>query len=74
MLKFQRSFVWMVGDPTHMKEHRDKFLESLTEEEYKIHKKEVEKGTIEKAMAVLKSKDPKKAAENLEKMENEQKQ
>ena len=50
-----------------MKEHRDKFLESLTEEEYAIHKKEVDKGTIEKAMAVLKKKDPKKAAENLEK-------
>lgn len=67
MLKFQRSFVWMVGDPVHMVKHRDAFLDSLTDEEYEIHKAEVEKGTIEKVMSVLRSKDPKKAAEDLEK-------
>lgn len=57
----------MVGDPVHMVKHRDAFLDSLTDEEYAIHMKEVEKGTIEKAMAVLRSKDPKKAAADLEK-------
>ena len=50
-----------------MVKHRDAFLDSLTDEEYAIHKAEVEKGTIEKAMSVLRSKDKKKAAEDLEK-------
>jgi len=59
----------MVGDPVHMVKHRDAFLDSLTDEEYAIHEREVEKGTMEKVMAVLRSKDPKKAAADLEKEE-----
>lgn len=43
--KFQRSFVWMIGDPAHMKEHRDAFLEGLTEEERIVHQREVDNGT-----------------------------
>jgi len=52
-----------------MVKHRDAFLDSLTDEEYAIHEREVEKGTMEKVMAVLRSKDPKKAAADLEKEE-----
>lgn len=59
----------MVGDPVHMVKHRDAFLNGLTDEEYAIHEREVEKGTMEKVMSVLRSKDPKKAAADLEKEE-----
>lgn len=59
----------MVGDPVHMVKHRDAFLDGLTDEEYAIHEREVEKGTMEKVMSVLRSKDPKKAAADLEKEE-----
>lgn len=57
----------MVGDPLHMVKHRDAFLDGLTDEEYAIHEDQVSKGTMEKVMAVLRSKDPKKAAADLEK-------
>lgn len=57
----------MVGDPVHMKKHRDAFLDSLTDEEYAIHMDQVNKGTMDKVMAVLRHKDPKKAAADLEK-------
>lgn len=30
-------FVRMIGDPRHMKQHRDEFLESLTPEEKAVH-------------------------------------
>ena len=46
----------MVGEPTKMKQHRDRFLDSLTEEEYEVHKKQVEKGVWKEAMKSLKSK------------------
>ena len=46
-----------------MKKHRDAFLDGLTDEEYAIHEREVEKGTMEKVMSVLRSKDPKKDGE-----------
>ena len=46
----------MVGEPTKMKKHRDAFLDSLTDEEMEIHKKQVEKGVWGEAMKSLKSK------------------
>lgn len=49
-----------------MKKHRDAFLDSLTDEEYAIHEDQVNKGTMDKVAAVLRSKNPKKAAEDLE--------
>lgn len=52
-----------------MVKHRDAFLNGLTDEEYAIHEREVEKGTMEKVMSVLRSKDPKKAAADLEEEE-----
>lgn len=50
-----------------MREHRDAFLDSLTEEEKKIHEEQCDKGLWEKIASVLNSKDPEKAAAELEK-------
>ena len=54
-------------DVIHVKEHVQKFYDSLTPEEMEIDRKERERGTWDKITAVMKSKDPKKAAEDLQK-------
>lgn len=46
----------------HMRKHRDRFLEDLTEDELRIHDTEVEKGTMEKVIEIIRSKDPEAAA------------
>lgn len=60
-------FVWAMADVIHVKEHVQRFYDSLTPEEMEIDRKEREKGTWDKIVSVMKSKDPKKAAEDLQK-------
>lgn len=62
----------MVGDSVHMVRHRDAFLDSLTDEEYAIHEEQVNKGTIDKVMQILRSRDPAAAAAQAEREQDEQ--
>ncbi len=56
-----------MSDVLHVKKHVEDFYASLTPEELEVDKKERERGTWDKITAVMTSKDPKKAAEDLEK-------
>ena len=56
-----------MADVVHVKKHVQDFYDSLTPEEMEVDKKERARGTWDKITAVMTSKDPKKAAEDLEK-------
>lgn len=58
--------VWAMMDVRHVNKHVQAFYDSLTPEEMEIDRKERERGTWDKVKAIMSSKNPKKAAEELE--------